>query len=72
MFPITRYRPMQHTYWIGQIVRGRGRAWGRPRVTGYKVTRLLPGPADELPLYRVRSLPDGVEWVIAQHRLEPA
>jgi hypothetical protein len=36
----------------------------------YQIVRLLPPTAgDDVPRYRVRSVPDGVEWVVAQDRL---
>lgn len=63
---------MQYTYLVGQIVRAKSRLRDRPRVALYQVTRLLPSELDATPCYQVRSLQDGVEWVIAQDRLEPA
>jgi hypothetical protein len=63
---------MQYTFIVGQVVRARSRVSGRLGARWYRVVRLLPPPDDEVPRYRVRSIADGGEWVVAQDRIEPA
>ena len=63
---------MHYTYRVGQIVRAKSMIRERPQVILYQITRLLPPEADEIPCYRVRNVSDGVEWVVAQNRIEPA
>jgi hypothetical protein len=63
---------MEHAFSIGQVVRARGRVWDRPRVAVYMVIRLLPraGAVDSGAYYQVRSIPNGVEWIVAEDRIE--
>ena len=62
---------MQILFEVGQAVRAKSRLSGRIGTSLYRIVQLLP-PADrEMPLYRVRSIPDGVEWVVAQDRIAP-
>jgi hypothetical protein len=63
---------MRHAFSIGQVVRARGRVWDRPRVAVYMVTRLLPRARGlDFACYQVRSIPDGVEWIVAEDGIEP-
>jgi hypothetical protein len=62
---------MQYTYFVGQMVRTAGRFPSQSGARMYQIVRLLPPTAgDDVPRYRVRSVPDGVEWVVAQDRLK--
>ena len=63
---------MQYDFHIGQIVRLKRRYPGRPSATDYLVLRLVAAGEDDVPLYCVRSLSSGVEWIARQDRLEPS
>jgi hypothetical protein len=62
---------MQYVFVVGQAVRAKSRFPGRIGAKRYRILRLLP-PDQQMPSYRVRSIPEGVEWVVAQDRIEPA
>ena len=62
---------MHHTFCVGQVVRAKRRDPVRLAGTAYEVLLLLPSGTDDVPLYRVRSLSSGVEWVARQDRIEP-
>ena len=61
---------MQHWFCVGQIVRLKRRFPDQPSIAAYEVLRLLPADEDDMPLYRVRSLACGVEWIARQDRIE--
>ena len=62
---------MQHVFQIGQIVRAKRRYPTRPKVSSFQVLSLLP-PVDENPVYRLKSIDSGVEWIATQQSLEEA
>ncbi len=63
---------MQYMFILGQAVQGKSGLSGRIGTSVYRIVQLLP-PADHvMPLYRVRGVPDGVEWIVAEDRIVPA
>jgi len=62
---------MQYAFSVGEIVRAKSSFQGRTCAERYQVVCLLPPTDGELPCYQIRSVRDGVEWVVAQDRIEP-
>jgi hypothetical protein len=62
---------MHHMFQIGQIVRAKRRYPSRPKMASYQILSLLP-PVDDTPLYRLKSVDSGVEWIATQQSLEDA
>jgi hypothetical protein len=63
---------MQHMFNVGQAVRARSHLSGQVGTSVYRIVQLLPPSIHQVPLCRVKSIPDGVEWVVAQDRIIPA
>ena len=61
---------MHHTFSIGQVVRTKRGDPNRAAATAYQVLLLLPIGTDDVPLYRIRSLSSGIEWVAREDRIE--
>ncbi len=61
---------MHYSFCVGQVVRAKRRDPDRSAGTAYEVLLLLPPAADDVPLYRVRSLSSGIEWVAREDRIE--
>jgi hypothetical protein len=61
---------MYYAFCVGQVVRAKRRYPERSTGTAYEILLLLPPEADDIPLYRVKSLSSGVEWVARQDRIE--
>jgi hypothetical protein len=62
---------MHHTFSVGQVVRTKRREPDRTTATAYQVLLLLPLGTDDVPLYRIRSISSGIEWVAREDRIEP-
>jgi hypothetical protein len=63
---------MQYMFILGQAVQGRSGLSGRIGTSVYRIVQLLP-PADPvMPLYRVRSIAHGIEWIVAEDRIVAA
>ena len=63
---------MQYMFSIGQVVQGKSSLSGRIGTSVYRIVQLLPTADPVMPLYRVRSIPHGIEWIVAQDRIVPA
>ena len=62
---------MQYVFILGQLVQGKSALSGRIGTSAYRIVKLLPPVDHVMPLYRVRSIPDGVEWIVSEDRIVP-
>ncbi len=63
---------MQYMFILGQAVQGKSGLSGRTGTSVYRIVQLLPTTDHVMPLYRVRSIAHGIEWIVAEDRIVPA